>query len=64
MDKSRRDQDACAKVLASKEDCWRDLHPADLLGHYWEAASWKVSVGIVIWSLVRHTEDGEGEDED
>jgi hypothetical protein len=39
MDESSRDEYTCAKVFASKEDSWWNLHPLDLLGHYWEPSS-------------------------
>lgn len=39
MDESSGDQDTGTKVLTEEEDLWRDIHPLNFLGHYWETAS-------------------------
>ena len=39
MDKGSGDEHTSTKVLAEEEDLWWDLHPLDLLCHYWETST-------------------------
>jgi hypothetical protein len=39
MDEGSSDKDTSTKVFAEEEDLWWDLHPSDLLCHYWKTTT-------------------------
>ena len=39
MNESSSNKNSSTEVLAEEEDLWWDLHPLDLLCHYWETST-------------------------